>query len=212
MEFSLTMRLLNYFNQAWLKGWNTDLKKVDIHVDDRNDVIFFDSDKNMTYLKSQGCIGESHTRSVLVGILRFYDRVEVDSVCDDKSSYKEHIAFKDSMYTVILNMTIIYTIYLNYYNTFVSGLVYSSVLSPLPRAEKIQVSQGGTGSLKRTCHSCSTSLVHVAPATFLPVPPNPDEFTESTGVLADLEKVTFKPKESTTSNKLLSILKEKCPQ
>ena len=28
----------------------------------------------------------------------FYDRVEVDFVCDDKHLYKEHIAFKDSMY------------------------------------------------------------------------------------------------------------------
>ena len=83
---------------------------------------------------------------------------------------------------------------------------------PITKSWKNPGFTGRTGSLSRTCHSCSTSLVHVAPATFLPVPPNPDEFTESTGVLADLEKSDFQTEGIHNIKQIAFYSKEKSPQ
>lgn len=120
MEFSLTMRLLNYFNQAWLKGWNTDLKKVDIHVDDRNDAIKIC--KNISNLKAMYRWISYHQKSAGGSSTIFHDRnwMWIRSVMI-KHVYIEHIEFKSSMY----NSEYDYNIYdISYYNTRVSGLVY----------------------------------------------------------------------------------------
>lgn len=66
---------------------------------------------------------------------------------------------------------------------------YVYVYFSLDQELDLHVSPGRTGSRSRTCHSCNTSLVHVAPATSLPVMwGSLSGAHESTGVLADLEK------------------------